>query len=70
MSTKQKELYDLIRNIDDKEIPKVIQLLQIFVLDDYATAEELRAIEEGERQIADGEFYTQKQVNEMFLGDT
>ncbi|MDR0930717.1 MAG: hypothetical protein LBM38_03090 [Clostridiales bacterium] len=58
MSTAQKELYDMILNIPDSEMPKIKQLLRIFIADDYATTEELNAIKAGEEQIATGDFVT------------
>jgi len=45
-------------NIEDKEVEKVMQFIQIFVLDDYASKEEMDAFYEGEEQIANGEYIT------------
>ena len=66
MSVKQKELYDLVSKIEEYKVPKAIKMLQIFVIGDFATEEELEAIRIGEEQIANGEFYTQAEIEEMF----
>ena len=66
MSTKQRVACDLITKISDNELPRVISILQIFACEGFATEEELEAIKRGEEEIANGECYTQEEVEKMF----